>query len=494
MGAGHDRRLDVLVAVLCLAGATLIVAKSLLDADGYLSPDSTNYLSLVENLKAGRGLVTPNSGRVDAPFTPFAEWPVGYPLLIYVVGGLTGLSAFAASKGVSVVLFLGTAVAIVRSFSRDFIVLACVPCFAATVELFSYTWSEVSFTFGLVVLAALVGNALRAEDDLGTAAALSACGLWLFLSRYIGAFALGVIGLLWLLALIRRRWRQALWLALAGALLASSIGAYLWHNYLLTGFPTGMQRPAATTPAPILARELLRAVTGELALVSPPGTLSTAAEVALAVIMLGGLVALLVGARELAADRGRDRTTAWAFVAVGALYLAAIVGMRWFMAFDPFDFRLLDPAFVPLLTGLFGLALSGQAAWPRRAATVALPALAAISLAAQADVAFTRADHPGYLEHARTVQLRYATIPPGATVVFGDRLARFLRPDLHIDAPCTEQGEDCNASWETYLDNLTEGREIYADIGPDALDADHHSPSVRAFVASHQPGSLVRVR
>jgi len=190
-------------------------------------------------------------------------------------------------------------------------------------------------------------------------------------------------------------------------------------------------------------------------------------------------------------DHSRDQSLeALAFLWVGAIYLLAIVAMRWLKEFDPFDFRLLDPAFVLLFVGAFALLL-GRNAPAGRALVLGL---AAVSLIAHTVVALRLYDGQGYLAHAREVEQRYAQVPRGATVVFGDRLARFLRPDLHIDAPCSEQGEDCSASWDDYLDDLAEGRAVYVDIDEEALDPDHHSPSVRAFVAGHRPGELLRVR
>ena len=260
---------------LCLAGAVVIALKALLASDGYLSPDSVNYLGLVENLRAGHGLVTANSGRVPLDHTPFAEWPVGYPLLIFAVGALTGLSSFAASKAVSVALFLASAALIARAFPSQDRVLACAMCFASTLEVFAYTWSEVPFTFLLIALAVLTARVLRDDDgaEAGTnALLLFACGAGLFLSRYIGAFAVGHIGLLAVIKLWHRRPRYAVLLTAVDAALTVLISAYLWHNAIETGYPTGMERPPATGTALELAIQLFAALMSELAVIIPPGT------------------------------------------------------------------------------------------------------------------------------------------------------------------------------------------------------------------------------
>lgn len=483
---------------LCLIGAVVIASKALLASDGYLSPDSVNYLSLVENLRAGHGLVTANSGRVPLDYTPFAEWPVGYPMLIYAIGALTGLSSFAASKAISVSLFLGCAALIGRVFPGQGKVLACVMCFAGTLEIFAYTWSEVLFTFLLIALAVLTARVLRDDGTEAGANALVlfACGAGLFLSRYIGAFAVGHIGLLAVIKLWHRQPRYAVLLAATVAALTVLISAYLWHNAFATGFPTGMQRPSATGSAVELASQLFTAVVSEVAVVIPPGAAGWPVQLSLGVIftlLVGGL-GFSAYRHSRQAPRANERIDALCFLWVGLTYLMTIVSMRWFKQFDAFDFRLLDPALVPIFVGIFAVIMGSGGDSTRQACRALVLGAAAMSLLAHAATALVRFDGRGYLAHASEVLKRYAVVPQGSTIVFGDRLAVFLRPDLHIDAPCTEQGEDCGASWGEYLASLTGGRAVFVDINQNALDPDHHSASVRRFVSSQKAFKLVRVR
>ena len=483
---------------LCLAGVAIIVLKVLLDADGYLSPDSVNYLALVENLRAGHGLVTANSGRVLLDYTPFAEWPVGYPLLIFVVGAFTGLSSFAASKAVSILLFMASAALIARAFPRDGWVLACVPCFGATLEMFAYTWSEVPFTFLLIALAVLTARVLRDDGTKASANVLLllACGTGLFLSRYVGAVAICHIVFLAVVKLWRKQLRYAVLLGFTAAGLALFVSAYLWRNVIETGYPTGMERPPATGSALELANQLLTAVVGEVAVVVPPNTVVWSLQLSLAAVF-----AILVGGLAFAAHRHArtklpesDWIEALSFLWVGLTYLLALVAMRWLKEFDAFDFRLLDPAFVPIFVGLFALIMRSGPNSTTQACRALVLGSAALSLLTHAASAIQRFDGRGYQAHATEVPRRYAVVPRGSTVVFGDRLAVFLRPDLHVDAPCTEQDEDCSASWDEYLASLAPGRHVFVDIDDDALKPDHHSASVRQFVSSRAPGELVRIR
>src|SRR5262245_1575342 len=99
-----------------LASCALILGKSFLSADGYLSPDSTDYLKLAENILAGNGLRVTDSGRFPADMRLFSIWPVGYPVLISATAGLLDVPAFLASKLLNALLLVMSMAVIWRTF------------------------------------------------------------------------------------------------------------------------------------------------------------------------------------------------------------------------------------------------------------------------------------------------------------------------------------------------------------------------------------------
>ena len=110
-------REDWYLLIIFIMMAVAIVVKSYFHPDGYLSPDSTNYLKLAQNLLEGNGYYVSAYGSTGQDREFFAAWPVGYPTLIFVVAKLTGLSVFWASKFLNILL-IGIILGIFRNLFK----------------------------------------------------------------------------------------------------------------------------------------------------------------------------------------------------------------------------------------------------------------------------------------------------------------------------------------------------------------------------------------
>ena len=99
-------REDWYLLIIFIMMAIAIVVKSYFHPDGYLSPDSANYLKLAQNLLEGNGYYVSaySITGTGQDRELFAAWPIGYPTLIFVVAKLTGLSVFWASKFLNILL------------------------------------------------------------------------------------------------------------------------------------------------------------------------------------------------------------------------------------------------------------------------------------------------------------------------------------------------------------------------------------------------------
>ena len=230
--------------------AVAIVVKSYFHPDGYLSPDSTNYLKLAQNLLEGNGYYVSAYGSTGQDRELFAAWPVGYPTLIFVVAKLTGLSVFWASKFLNII-FIGIILGIFRYlFKHNAYVYGLILLFSAYIEIFSFTWSETIFIVALVWFATSVYLLIVNPKRISLLYfSIMAASLLLFMSRYIGAFSFGLIGLLGLYYGAIKKDKSKSFILIGIAVINIGIMIlYLHHNYTETGFSTGVKRiPSSET-------------------------------------------------------------------------------------------------------------------------------------------------------------------------------------------------------------------------------------------------------
>ncbi|HKT85872.1 MAG TPA: hypothetical protein VJQ77_07300 [Novosphingobium sp.] len=488
-----------------LAVSALIFARSILASDGYLSPDSMNYLALAQNLNLGHGFMVQNEGYSPAGPAYFAIWPVGYPLAIHLLSQTTGLSVFVASKllGALVVTCCTSMVAVAGGRLGG--VLALSFAFAANLAIFSFTWSEVTFDFFLVSAAVLLAGIIgRPEKHLVVRSLLlAACCIGMFLSRYVGAFAVSFLGISALAAM----WRRDLPAVVINAILCLAVIGFMWlylrHNADVTGYATGMPRVPPLDSAGHRLAMMVRALAGSMILPVVvvdfdfqnlgPHLLDRLAVIVAVAQLIGitWLAKFILGRyRQPAREIRVDSLTLSLFLA-GALYLSAIITLRWFSEFDPYDFRLLGPGLLLVEIAILRMAL---VSWPRAAGgiTVFAAAIAASSMAFAAVPLAARAE-PGYRTIVKSVERRYSEVPRGAIVVFGDEHMRYLRPDLFITEPMCRPWYDETDRWPAFLDEIDRSHPVFVDMNGHALELHGCDSSVRAALAGRHAGELFRL-
>jgi hypothetical protein len=342
---GMQKKSNVAALVLIFISITAaIVLKSWFDPNGYLSPDSTNYLALAQNLVDGNGFHTI---KLNGEPGWFAVWPVGYPTMIAGVAKLTGLSVFWSSKILNILFILAILYVFYRTFDHSAYLYGLLLTFGAYLEIYSYTWSEVPFIFALVLFAISLSKFWDSGKDDWHAPLfwLWLSSLLLFLSRYVGAFSVGAVFLLLIAVAMRQNLKKAALLAFPLVLNTIFIISYLSNNKTLTGFSTGTERRAAPETHFELARSLVGNIFREF--IFPMATWSPNLKmltVFLAQFMILG-VALYIARKHL---RGyfqgrRIDSLVVSFFVIGMIYLASIVTIRWRSHFDGFSFRLLAP-------------------------------------------------------------------------------------------------------------------------------------------------------
>ena len=482
-------------AILVLGFCTIaVIARVLADPEGRVSPDSTNYLRLAWDMSQGNWLWRAEAAQGEAVMSYWAVWPPVYPMAIAAVSQVFSVDMFLASKLVSLICFWVCAAAIWRFFGTTGAVMALFMANASTLLIFSFSWSEGPFILALLLLAIAMTRVIETPKVTVTGHLVLPflLAVLLFEIRYIGIFSVGVLLAAAVLTWRRSR-RSALLLALAAAAAAAVFLAHVQINLDRTGFPTGMPR----VPAPETHGELIRALLGALAaeIFLPVTSIYRGTLFWFAAALQAGLLAWLVASAlktPKAAVREASGTWASGFLLVGALYVAAIVVIRWRSQFDAFSFRLINPG--TLLLFLFAV---NAVLRTRRDLTgrvfVALALLGLVSGTWIAREALWRTgDSPGYYDRTQARLARYADLPPDTVLVFGDEHLRYLRPDLHIVEPDFTPFFATAETWEAFRARLRPGLPVVIDAVETEPWREYH-PAIKAFLATQEEGALIPV-
>ncbi len=455
--------------------------------DGYISPDSANYLRLAERLLDGHGFHVPSDGRDGPSEVWFAIWPPGYSLVIAAVSWVTGASTFLAAKMANVAIFSGSLFLLYRFLGRDSLIAGTLLFSAGTLHIFSMTWSEVPFLASLIFLCLLMGGILTGDREL------RGVFLWTlpviivlpFAFRYIGIFVLVPVGLVALRLYRDGRSKDALRLVLAAGVAVLICAAYLGHNWLQTGHLTGIERIPAPESHSALFNSFAVALMRELAL--PVVSWTPANGVQSVVVAIWALGGLFVGTQLLRAGPAplelRVKLLSLVFLIVGATYLVSIAILRWYTHFDPFSARLLDPGFSLLTIGATIWMLNAFRA-ARGPIIAFLLATALLSVSNHAASILSRDGFGTYATAREAAIARYAMLPDDAIVVFGENELRYLRPDVQIAYPRFRPYSADDEDWQSFLETLQPNVPVFIEVGPRASMPNRYHPSVREAVAT----------
>ncbi|MDR1527478.1 MAG: hypothetical protein LBS46_07410 [Dysgonamonadaceae bacterium] len=357
---------NCLIVCIFISTAFLIFVQSYW-LNTYISPDSTHYLRAAQSLLNGHGLYV-NTAAGDTA-TYFSMWPIGYPAMIALVSLVTGAEVYLASKILSVIFLAILCTLFYFRFKKTAWVYALIVTNFGFLQIFWYTWSEQPFILGLVWISFAIMD-IVASKRIQFRHYISLClaSLFLFFSRYIGTFSIGVIGLLagyYLIAGISKAKKEYIKksvLLIGAALIAATvIIAYLYINKTKGGYITGMER-IPTVEHPLRVFMLL--------------CISSLMEIrnvfySFFAMNYGLLITLsVVGCFLLFRFRTKIKryfsVQAVCFLSIGFLYWCSIVVMRFSAAFDGFDFRLLFPASGLLFLGIVSLILNYRSAWVKK--------------------------------------------------------------------------------------------------------------------------------
>jgi len=482
----------IIAYVLCT-----ILVRAYVSGDGYVSPDSAQYLRLAERILSGHGLVVPSEGRAGSDTQWFAVWPAGYSTFIAVVAWALDVSTIAASKVLNSALLIIAILALYKQFNRIGLIAALVLLSAGTLENYTMTWSEAPFLTSLILLSLFLGGILNDQVKLSPINMLVFLILVSlpFCFRYIGLFVIAPVFLLSIYFFSSGRTLDAAktWMVLV---LAASLSAtYLFNNMLQTGYATGIERIAALETSFELSVSLIAAVVREFILIDAswtPGQLGR--DLLVGIWALFSLVLIALTRKELSQKRKLqvDPYTL-SFVVIGVCYVCAIVYSRWTTHFDDFSFRILDPGFSLIFLGTaIWLANLGQRS--RLAVTFVLSTAAVIVAVSNFYPILRNMDQiRSYYIHTEQNREKYSTLSDSDIVIFGEIELMYLRPNVRIALPRFSPYHSYDEPWSEFLNDLNRDALIYVETGKRSKIENRYHNSVREAVKKLQQDEIIRL-
>jgi len=479
----------------------IILFKSYFNTDGYLSPDSTNYLALAQSLLDGKGLYTSSSGSNSQDLNYFAIWPAGYPMLIAFFSKLTGLSVFWASKLTNIILIFGILAIFFKFFGKFAYAYGFILLFGSYIEIYSFTWSEAPFIFGLVFFATAISKLIQNQSSKTSKwfpyfIGICLASLALFFSRYVGIFSTGIIGILSLYFILKRKFKIGSALIVSLIFNGIVVFGYLYNNINKTGYYTGIPRIPAPETNFELTYSLFKSFVSEF--VFPLASLGALGIKLLVLALLCQIIILTVWfARSSVKDYFKNRkfdTICMTFFGVGVIYLIMIITMRWLVHFDGFSYRLIAPGTLLIFIGFLRhleLSLNKK---DFKSLSISIFFIAFMALFCQGLYSTVRQISLGkisYFENIGKIKKDYKDIETRSVVVFGDIHLKYLRPDISMAYPkkLPSQKENFNR----FLSSLDQKRHVYIKI-PEKINADIYDKSVIDFVEKYQVGDIIKIR
>ena len=443
---------NLMLVIIMVCVTINILSRAYFDMS-FISSDSAHYLRAAREILRGNGFnVYPGW---------FAGWPIGYPVLIALVAFITRTEIYLASKILSIIIIWIIGILLYKRFGRLAWIYSLVMLNVGFRYIFYYTWSETVFILGLFLLAFTVVDIITTDEALVSQyIRLTFIVLLLFMTRYIGAFALMIVGLLWLgnlgtalknkckLALLR-----LLYLSVSGIFSLVFISVYLLTNLNKTGYIAGIPRVPGG-PMRELFLDLFRAMMIEMDFAFDTFFSIGSARLALLLwfVLIGFMWHGISKNKDAILNREKDIITTLCFILIGIIYLAAIIVMRFVSYFDDFGFRLLFPGTAMLFIGFISLLVRNKKisefVTQLNGKVIPLVLISGFLLMTLFFIPRLQGTS-GYHKTKEAVLSTYELVPDGALVLWGD-IAHLLFMRDNLDALHQINGDDITSFFDEY--------------------------------------------
>jgi hypothetical protein len=484
-------RSDSLLLTIFITVILSIFIKVIFDSSGYLSNDSTNYLYLAQNIIDGHGFYVTNEIAKYEDRVLFSTWPIGYSSLIAIVSTLSGLTVFISSKILNVI-FIGCIILIFRKlFETDAWIYALIFFYSSYLEIFCFTWSETGFIFGLVMFSYFMHKFLNNKANTFSLVVLLFTGCFLFLIRYIGAFTIGFLGLLWIYLLVHHRNDKKRIITVSIIIMANIlfVSIYLYYNYLETGLMTGIERFSASESNYELLVQLLTTLLAEITIPvyhPRPSFIIPMLFIQIALIIYYNYKKKFLFKRQ---ESDYKYSVSRVFFMIGILYLTCIILVRWFFYFSPLSFRLLGPGTFLIFISLISYLSENMDRSSFNDVKKIIMILSIISLILYVPVKTYFRYQQSYNDTLIQIDNKYGFITKGSVLsLVQNKHLKYLRSDIIIKTPVANEG-----IYEFY--NRVNGnheKKVFIEISENGR-LDRYDKSFSDLFLKHKNGEIVEL-
>ena len=497
---------DLFCVLVFFAMAIAIYSKSYFNFHGNLSADSMRYLEISQNLVDGNGFLY-TSDHQSATAMPSARvfpatWPLAYPICIFLISKITGVTVFWSSKLLGI-LMIGLIIVLFRIlFQEKAYVYSLIFLFSSFLEIFSYTWSEGLFIFFLVLFSMSIYRLLLYQNNLLLISfSLLSSSLIMFLTRYIGAFSLIIMGLLgiYLLLIKKDLLRSSLLISVTIISFIIMI-AYLYNNYLLTGLITGRQRFIEPEPIIHYLFTTLWVLTTEINILSINTGVKGPILLLLQFIIIGFIVfknKKIIFDKNNYINNKNELLCPLVFSLIGLFYLFVIISIR-FLGFriDALGFRLLAPGTLLLFIALIKYI---DIRSKKIIFHIFIKALFILTLCSWIICVpmkiIKNYNNTNYLDTVNRINTKYANVTNNSIVVFGERDLKYLRPNIEIRNPISSINPDERESWSNFIKRINIlNKNIYLVIPPENFSLNNFDESIRKIINENKYAKLSLVK
>ncbi len=494
----HISLSDYLLIFIFIVLSLAIFLKSYYNTDGYLSPDSTNYLRLAQNIIEGNGFEVGAYYHIDKSREYFAIWPVGYPVLIFFTAKITGLSVFWASKLLNI-LIIGLILITFRIlFKEKSWIYALILFMASFQHIFTFTWSEAPFILFLFWFAiALFYFITKSEIHPKLNIAIAFLSLSLFLLRYIGFFSFLVLGLMGVIFLFinKRKAFILIGISLVNILLAE---LYLYNNYIKTDFLTGAKRVWATESSLEKISMISKGIIQEFLIPFTDLTLKTSFFLLFEILILFILIHFTDKKKILSKIKTNENSFKFIllFLFIGISYWISLIFLRWRFYFDDLDYRLLGPGTFIFWIIIIYVLLNYTSKKVRKIFIISLILLSLVSFTYNTlyilhlDVSKNKP----YNSNIARLTKKYKTLPKASAVIFGNKHIIYIRTDI-IDVQPYHFKDSIKLN--DLIKKLNKFNNIYMEIPKDKRTIDdikQLDPSVFSFIEQNKKREIVKIK
>lgn len=485
-----DKNNYYLIFLLILITASILL-KSIFDENGYLPSDANNYLALAQNLIENGNFYVYSGLGPEKTF--YAIWPVGYSIFILIIAKITGLSVFWASKALNILLISIILIYFKYIFKRNAYAYGAVLLFASFLEIFSSSLSEAPFIALLIIFAGSIHIVTQEiKPTFAQYITLFVSSILLFLTRYIGAFSFILLALFGFFFLVKKEHGKGFIFMLGSAVCAATAFAYLYHNFAVTGYFTGMPRIPAPESSFELIKSLIEAVIQQFI---PYVVRNTKGNILFLAIYPALLFFIIKNKKDVFRDGDDHNTLAAIFFIVGMSYFFALAALRWTSHFDNFCYRLLAPASILIFIAAINLIETSITTQYFNRFKQLLLVIGCFSWCFDVPYrTFTDYKTPLFAEKISSLQKDYSAVASGDIVVFGPVNLQFLRTDLILASPFTRPYASYNEKWSDFIGRINpqKNKQVYlAKIDDTSLEK--YDQTVKDFVNGHKQDTLIKL-